>query len=160
MEPTQRLWVQLQRNSCRDELALTGPFVPRHHRLHTQIHEHKDPPCMCINTHTFSPPLRAQGPTQRNQSRRSIFYSPFHVFTSAAWIRSDPPIVRGENRFKLNSSRHLQFRYINFERQIKCVFKLILNWKALMMWVASRLFFPSSCSCVSVLQGSFTWSGH
>lgn len=30
------LQVQLQGNSCKDELALTGPFVLRHHSLHTQ----------------------------------------------------------------------------------------------------------------------------
>lgn len=36
-KPKLHLQAQLQGNSCKDELALTGPFVLRHHSLHTQI---------------------------------------------------------------------------------------------------------------------------
>lgn len=98
MEATQHPRLQLRGNSCRDALALTGPFVPTHHRctntkiLHSSINTH-------THTHTFSPALRAQGWKQRSSSRRSFFYNPFHVHTAAAWIRSDPPTVMVEKRF-------------------------------------------------------------
>lgn len=66
---------QLQGNSCKDELALTGPFVLRHHSPHTQIRVNTK--MRETHTHTHLRCGHKVGSKQRNGSRRSFYINHF-----------------------------------------------------------------------------------